>query len=72
MSKRKREGGALLIESGCRARTNEKYAREISATPREMTVLRPHRPIGGCWITVWDGVVPVQYVHQNFLERVRS
>lgn len=62
----------LPIEAGCRARTNERYAEKISATPREMTVLRPHRPIAGCWLVVWDGVVPAQAMSEYWLERLPS
>jgi hypothetical protein len=58
------------IEPGCRARTNEKYARMISRTPREMTVLRADRTVDGCWIARWDGVEKPQNIHQNFLERI--
>lgn len=59
------------IESGCRARTNARYA-EISSTSREMTVIKPVKTIAGCWVVRWDGVDTPQQVHQNFLERIEK
>lgn len=56
------------IEAGCRARTNARYASEISRTAREMTVLRPFRTIEGAWTVRWDGIEPEQVVHERFLE----
>lgn len=58
------------IESGCRARTNARYAAEISPTPREMSVIKPVKTISGCWVVRWDGVDKLQQVHQNFIERI--
>ncbi len=60
------------IESGCRARTNARYASEISTTSREMTVIKPVRTSDGCWVVRWDGVDKLQQVHQNFLERIEQ
>jgi hypothetical protein len=61
------------IESGCRAQTNERYAslfRE-GATSRAMTVIKPDRTIIGCWVVRFDGVDPLQHVHQKFIERIQ-
>lgn len=60
------------IEAGCRARTNSEYARRISRTPREMTVLHPCKTISGAWHCQWDGVSVPQIVHEFYLERCAS
>lgn len=57
-----------VIAPGVAVKTNDLYDQRISPVPRTGIVVRRHTPIGGCWVVQMDGIVPPQYVHENFLE----
>ena len=53
---------------GKRFQTNAAYAAKISRTPRKGVLLTRHTPIDGCWVVRFDGVEPVQYVNEAYME----
>jgi hypothetical protein len=62
------------ITAGCRARLGKGFYLLFGETEWEITgvtVIAPHEPIAGCWKVRFDGVEPLQYVHERFMEVIK-
>src|SRR4051812_16348436 len=58
----------VTMKVGDHVRTNARYAKEISRTPRVGVLLKPLTWTAGGWIVRLEGFEKPQYIHKRYME----
>lgn len=59
------------VAPGARMQTNTRFAAMFTppvAKPWHGVVVRAHTPMEGCWTVRVDGIVPLQFINEAYLE----